>query len=88
MMENIKGFEFFESARADMERIVNDAIVSGQYKNRLEGAIVPEGLSLTRTDISSHWYLRKGKMLARLHMRELDSHTCFSMEELQEGADA
>lgn len=70
---------FEHMTQADMEAIVDDARVTDQYANRPEGEIVPKGLSLTKTSASEHWYLRKGDMLAMLHVRPSDNHKCFSL---------
>jgi hypothetical protein len=49
---------------------------------RLEGEIVPEGLSLTRTEISKFWYFRDGKHIAILHERDGDGHVCFETQDI------
>src|SRR5882757_8047870 len=78
---------FENMAQADMEAIVDDACATGQYVNRLEGEIVPKGLSLTKTSASEHWYYRKGDMLAMLHVRPSDNHKCFSLNTRIDWAD-
>ena len=46
---------------------------------RREGEVIPEGLSVTETGISRWYRYREGSIIATLHERFSDGHTCFEV---------
>lgn len=64
----------------EMLKIIEKGVYEGTFQIRLEGELIPEGLSLTDTEISQHWYFQEGDVRYILHRRDCDKHECFSIE--------
>jgi hypothetical protein len=72
----------FPMTKEEMQSLVKECQGNSNFVIRPECGLIPEGMSLTTTPVSSYWRYHKGNRVATLHVRFSDKHICFYVEEM------